>query len=103
MAMAGIFEHWQGADGSEIETLAILTVAANRTMSVLHDRMPAILAPEHFDVWLDCRPGTAEVIEGLLAPAPEDLLEIVEVSRKLNNPRNEGPEVQEPAATALLL
>ena len=103
MAMAGIFEHWQGADGSEIETLAILTVAANRTMSVLHDRMPAILAPEHFDVWLDCKPGTAEVIEGLLAPASEDLLEIVEVSRKLNNPRNEGPEVQEPAATALLL
>jgi putative SOS response-associated peptidase YedK len=103
MAMAGIFEHWQGADGSEIETLAILTVAANRAMSVLHDRMPAILAPEHFDVWLDCRPGTAEIIEGLLAPAPEDLLEIVEVSRKLNNPRNEGPEVQEPAATALLL
>jgi putative SOS response-associated peptidase YedK len=62
MAMAGIFEHWQGADGSEIETLAILTVAANRTMSVFHDRMPAILPPEHFDVWLDCLPGTAEVI-----------------------------------------
>jgi putative SOS response-associated peptidase YedK len=103
MAMAGLFEHWHGADGSEIETLAILTVTANRTMSVLDDRMPAILAPEHFDAWLDCRPGTAEVIAGLLAPAPEDLLEIIEVSGKLNNPRNEGPEVQEPAATALLI
>jgi len=103
MAMAGIFEHWLGADGSEIETMAILTVAANAAMSAVHDRMPAILAPEHFDVWLDCRPGTAEVVAGLLASAPEDFLEIVEVSRKLNNPRNEGPEVQEPVGGLTLL
>lgn len=103
LAMAGIFEHWQGADGSEIETMAILTVAANRAMAALHERMPLILAPEHFDVWLDCRPGTAEVIADLLLPAPEALLDIIEVSRKLNNPRNEGPEVQEPVGGAPLL
>ena len=103
MAMAGIWEHWMGADGSEMESMAILTVAANLTMSILHDRMPAILAPEHFDDWLDCRPGTAEGVKDLLLPASEGLLEIVEVSRKLNNPRNEGPEVQEPAGTATLL
>ncbi|MFN3623739.1 MAG: SOS response-associated peptidase [Hyphomicrobium sp.] len=96
MALAAIYENWLGADGSEIETMAILTTAANATMSVLHDRMPVIIAPEHFDVWLDCRSGTATHIEGLLAPAPDDVLDIVEVSRKLNSPRNEGPEVQEP-------
>lgn len=100
-AMAGLAEHWLGADGSEIETMAILTVAANRTMSALHDRMPAILAPEHFETWLDCRPGTAEHVVHLLEPAPESLLEIAEVSRKLNNPRNEGPEVQEIVRTTL--
>jgi putative SOS response-associated peptidase YedK len=103
MALAGLWENWLGADGSEIETMAILTVPANKIMSTLHDRMPAILAPEHFDVWLDCRPGTAEPVRGLLAPAPDTLLEIIEVSRKLNNPRNEGPEVQEPVAPGLLL
>jgi len=99
MALAGIFENWLGADGSEIETMAILTVAANAAMSALHDRMPAIIAPEHFDAWLDCRPGTATDIVELLAPAPEDFLDIIEVSRALNNPRNEGPEVQEPVGT----
>jgi putative SOS response-associated peptidase YedK len=103
MALAGIFENWLGADGSEIETMAILTVAANAAMSALHDRMPAIIAPEHFDAWLDCRPGTATEIVDLLAPAPEDLLDIIEVSRALNNPRNEGPEVQEPVGTLSLL
>ena len=95
MAMAGIHEHWLGADGSEIETMAILTVAANKLMSSVHDRMPAILAPDVFDVWLDCRSGRSEFAAELLVPAPEELLEIVEVSRKLNNPRNEGPELEE--------
>jgi putative SOS response-associated peptidase YedK len=102
MAMAGLYEHWLGPDGSELETMAILTVAANATVSALHDRMPLILPPETFDLWLDCRPGTATAILELLAPAPDDLLEIVEVSPKLNNPRNEGPEVQEPVRSALL-
>jgi len=83
--------------------MAILTVAANAAMSALHDRMPAIIAPEHFDAWLDCRPGTATDIVELLAPAPEDFLDIIEVSRALKNPRNEGPEVQEPVGTLTLL
>ena len=46
MAFGALAEHWMGPDGSEIETMAILTVAANRTVSVLHDRMPLILEPD---------------------------------------------------------
>lgn len=96
MAFAGLYEHWLGTDGSELDSMAILTVAANRAMAAVHDRMPAILAPEKFDAWLDCSSGRAEAASAMLAPAPEDLLEIIEVSRKVNNPRHEGPEVQEP-------
>lgn len=92
-AMAGLWEHWLGSDGSEVETMAILTTAANKTMSAIHDRMPVILPPEHFDVWLDTRPGSALPVEGLLAPAPDDLLEIIAVDKRLNNPRNEGPDL----------
>jgi putative SOS response-associated peptidase YedK len=103
MGMAGIWEHWLGADGSEIETMAILTVAANEAMAVLHDRMPAIIAPEDFDAWLDCSSGSSLMAAELLAPAPNDFLELNEVSRKLNNPRNEGPEVQEPVVIQTLL
>ena len=99
MGMAGIYDHWQGADGSEIESMAILTTTANRAMSGLHDRMPVVIAPEHFDAWLDCRSGSAKHVDVLLHAPPEDLLQIVEVSRKLNNPRNEGPEVQEPVSS----
>jgi putative SOS response-associated peptidase YedK len=101
-AMAGIYEHWLGSDGSEFDSMAILTTEANATVSAIHDRMPVILAPDDFDRWLDCRSGSAVGIEDLLRPAPDDLLEIVEVSRRLNDPRNEGPEVQEPVRTMLL-
>lgn len=93
MAFAGLAEHWVGADGSELETMAILTTAANATMQPYHDRMPVILAPDHFDVWLDCTPGTSKFAESLLAPPPASLLEVIDVSRKLNNPRHEGPEL----------
>ncbi|NIO42836.1 MAG: SOS response-associated peptidase, partial [Burkholderiales bacterium] len=75
MGMAGIYEHWQGADGSEIESMAILTTTANRAMSGLHDRMPVVIAPEHFDAWLDCRSGSAKHVDVLLHAPPEDLLQ----------------------------
>ena len=101
-AMAGLFEHWQGADGSEFESMAILTTSANGTIARLHDRMPCIIPPAGFDRWLDCRSGTSAGLDDLLKPATDDLLEIVEVSRKLNNPRNEGPEVQEQVRSTLL-
>lgn len=93
LAFAGIWEHWLGADGSEIDTMAILTVGANRTVAAIHDRMPAIVGPELFEPWLDCRGTMAEIAAALLAPASEDLLEVIQVSRALNNPRNEGPEL----------
>jgi len=103
MALAAIYEDWLGADGSEIETMAILTTTANRVMAPIHGRMPVIIPPEHFDAWLDCSRGSSAGLEEFLRPAPDDLLEVIEVSSKLNDPRNEGPEVQEPAHGPMLL
>lgn len=98
MAMAGIWEHWIGADGSEIDTMSILTVAANATMQPIHDRMPAIIAPGLFDMWLDTSSGSSVIAQAMLAPAPDDLLEVVAVNPRLNNPRNEGPDLWSPAS-----
>ena len=93
MAMAGVFEHWIGADGSELETMAILTVAANATMQPIHDRMPAIIPPDEFDAWLDCSAGSSVIAQAMLRQAADDLLEVTTVSTRLNNPRNEGAEL----------
>ncbi len=95
MGFAGLWEHWLGADGSEIETMAILTTEANAEMAPIHDRMPVILPEAAFAAWLDCRSGSAVDVLALLRPAPDGALRIEAVSRALNNPRNEGPGVQE--------
>jgi putative SOS response-associated peptidase YedK len=96
--MAGLWEHWVGADGSELETMAILTVGSNATMAPIHDRMPVILKPGDFDVWLDCRPGSAQHIQELLQPAPDDLLETIRIDPAINHVRAEGLELQRPLA-----
>ena len=96
MALAGLWEHWLGADGSEIETMAILTVPANSSVRRIHDRMPAILRPEQFEAWLDVSSGRSTEAEAIIAEGvADDFLEIAEVSTALNNVHNDSPEVQE--------
>ena len=96
LAFAGLWEHWLGAEGSEMETMVILTTKANKTLAPLHDRMPVILEQADHARWLDCAMGKTETITDLLRPADNDLLEIVAVNPQLNNPRHEGPELQQP-------
>ena len=100
--MAGLWEAWLGADGSEIETTAVLTTQPNRDMAPIHDRMPVILDPRDFERWLDCRPGTAEGVLDLLRPIEDGRLAITAVNPKLNDPRVEGPDLHEPEFSRLL-
>lgn len=102
MAFAAIYEHWLGAEGSELESMAIITTTANRVVGAIHDRMPAILAPDQFETWLDVRRVDAREAAELIAPAPDGLLEAIEVDPKVNNPRNEGPELQHTVRATLI-
>lgn len=96
MGLAGIWEHWLGADGSEVETMAILTTEPNAEMAPIHNRMPVILTTDDYQDWLDCSSGSSMHLEKYLKPAPDGTLEIIPVSRDLNNPRNDSPELQQP-------
>ena len=96
VAFGALVETWHGADGSEIDTVAILTTAANNEFAAIHDRMPVTVAPEHFDRWLDCRGAEPREVADLLAPPPEGLYEAVPVSDKVNKVANTGPEILEP-------
>lgn len=96
MAFAGIWETFLGADGSEIDTAAILTVPANGLMRQLHDRMPAIVHPKDFDRWLDCRGTSASEALALIPPAPDDFLEAFPVSTRVNSVRNDDESLIEP-------
>jgi putative SOS response-associated peptidase YedK len=101
-AFAALWETWSSPDGSEIDTVALLNTHANGVISAIHERSPVILPKADFEEWLD--PATpAKEAHRLLRPPPDDLLELVPVSRSVNNIRNDGPQVQappEPEATS---
>ena len=102
IAFAGVWERWRDRARGEIDTVAIITCAANATVTPLHDRMPVALGSEHFEAWLDCEATEVEAASQLLQPAPDDLFEAVEMNPKLNDSRHDEPGVQEPVQPRLL-
>lgn len=85
IALAGIWECWQSPNGSEIDTAAILTTAANATLAAIHDRMPVILEPRDFAAWL--APETpAKTVEALMRPLHDDALELVPIDGVRQDP-----------------
>jgi putative SOS response-associated peptidase YedK len=95
IAFAGLMETWASADGSEVDTGAILTTAANRTMRPIHDRMPVVIKPEDFTHWLNCKTQEPREVLDLMTPAQEDFFEAIPVSDRVNKVANMGPELQE--------
>lgn len=101
VAFAGLMETWASADGSEVDTGAILTTGANSTIGQIHDRMPVVIKPEDFSRWLDCKSQEPRDVAELMVAAPEDLFEAVPVSDLVNKVKNTGPDVQVPVAPSL--
>ena len=95
LAFAGLWETWTGPNGEELETATIVTTRANRMLAEIHDRMPVIVPPDAFDLWLDCANVDAKTAAVLIAPAPEDLLEAYEVSLDVNRTANDNAKLIE--------
>lgn len=102
MALAGVWETWTGPDGEEQDTACILTTDANGLMAGIHDRMPVILEPEDFDLWLDNDETDFKDAAALMRPAGNDVLEAFEISPLVNKVANDGPEVQAAVASAIV-
>jgi putative SOS response-associated peptidase YedK len=97
VAFAGLWESWMGPNGEEMETAVVITTEANKTLHPIHYRMPAVIAPEAFDFWLDCLRVDANTAAALLVPAPEDLFEAYEISPAVNRVTNDYPDLIKPA------
>lgn len=86
MAFAGLWDTWEptGREKPAVTFCSIITTAANREMRPIHERMPVILEPETWRLWLEPETGFAEE---LLKPAAEGILELYPVSTRMNNPQ----------------
>ena len=91
MALAGLYATWVGPEGEEIDTVATITVPANPQLSVVHDRMPAILRGDEIDAWLDVRGVPAKDAYQLALPLPDGVVKFHPVSTRVNSARDDDP------------
>lgn len=96
-AFAGLWDEWQSPDGGAVRTCTIITTEPNALMSSLHNRMPVILHPKDFDLWLDPSPQTPEKLMHLIKPFPAEGMSAYPVSTLVNKPGNDQPECVVPA------
>jgi putative SOS response-associated peptidase YedK len=100
MAFAGLWETWTGQEGEEMESAAIVTTRANRTLAPIHERMPVVLPQDAWDLWLDVKKVDAETAMALIAPAQDDLFTVYEVSTAVNRVANDSPALVVPLTSA---
>lgn len=99
-AFAGLWDGWRNAERLWIKTCSILTTTPNAVTSTIHDRMPVILHPDNYDLWLD--PGMTNVaaVSELLKPYDPRLMRAYPVSPRINHVANDDEECSRPVEIA---
>jgi len=93
-AMAGIWDAWENSEGETIKSFSIITTEANELMQDIHHRMPVILNPEDERKWIS-EIAVNDALK-LLNPYPSELMKYFEVSKLVNSPINDSPEIMIP-------
>jgi putative SOS response-associated peptidase YedK len=97
LAMAGVWERWKSPSGAMMLTFAILTTKANDTVGTIGGRMPVILEPRDWPLWLGETEGDPLA---LLRPAPPDIVYAWRVGPDVNDYKTNGPELLDPVEAA---
>jgi len=92
-AFAGLWSTWDSGD-EPLNTYTIITTEANKTLSPLHSRMPVILHPDNYEKWLTAESNT---LSSFFTPCHDTDLEYFEISTAVNSPKNNDPEILQPA------
>jgi putative SOS response-associated peptidase YedK len=92
-AFAGLWDSWNGPDGSQVKSCAIITTLPNELITIIHNRMPAILHPRDYAKWLDPSSQTPDQLKPLIKPFPAEMMNAYPVSTLVNTPSNDTPEL----------
>ncbi|MCK4339580.1 MAG: SOS response-associated peptidase [Candidatus Cloacimonetes bacterium] len=93
---AGLYDNWTSIDGEKISTCTIITTDANELMKQIHYRMPVILPKEKESIWIDSNIHDIDILLPILKPYDSNLMEMYEVSRFVNSPKNNSKECIQP-------
>ena len=97
-AFAGLWEAWYpSTDDDPLLSCTIITTSPNSLMETIHRRMPVILEPDAYDLWLDPSEQSPKQLDGLLKPYPAEEMMAYPVSRLVNRPSNDSPDCIAPA------
>ncbi len=98
-AFAGLWEHWKGPEGQVIESCTLITTEPSELVRPVHNRMPVILDPDDYALWLDPGMNDVEPLKALLRPYPPEQMEAYPVSQMVNSPANDDPACIAPLAS----
>ncbi|BAZ27110.1 hypothetical protein NIES4073_80260 [Kalymmatonema gypsitolerans NIES-4073] len=93
---AGLWEQWRSPQGEEITSCTILTTKCNELLEPIHERMPVILQPQDYSLWLDPQVQTPEPLQQLLHPYPSEAMMAYPVSTVVNSPKHNSPDCIKP-------
>jgi putative SOS response-associated peptidase YedK len=97
-AFAGLWDRWTDREGRGSESCTIITTTPNTLIQRFHHRMPVILSPADYDLWLDVGIHDVDRLLRLLAPHPPEDMTAYPVGPLVNNPANDSPACQSPGA-----
>jgi len=100
--MAGIWETWMAPDGGELVSMAIITTKASARLAPIHDRMPVVVLPADYALWLDPKERAREDAEDIFARAQHVDFRPYRVSRRVNAVANDDPDVIAPEGQSQL-
>jgi putative SOS response-associated peptidase YedK len=98
MGMAGLWETWRSPAGERVRSFTIVTTVPNELCAELHNRMPVVLQPDVWPLWLGEQPADVPELKALLAPCPSDEMICWPVSVRVGNVKNNDPSLIEPIA-----
>ncbi len=98
-AFAGLWEAWHSPDGSQILSCTIITTSPNELLKTIHNRMPVILPSQTYSKWLTPGEVSPSELQSLLRPYPPEEMIAYPVSRAVNNPDIDAPELIQPLQT----
>jgi putative SOS response-associated peptidase YedK len=98
-AFAGLWDRWKSPQGDVVESCTILTTTPNPLLADIHDRMPVILNPDHYDLWLDPAFRNTASVSQMLKPFDATIMRRYPVSTRVNQVQNDDADCAMPIET----